>query len=170
MGKSIYCQFSFRRPKGEEYGYFSVVFYRDKECTDTIGYKTIKERLWVNNQFITAIQSFEVALRVISENQGKLINAGVDKVYLVIDNRLLIDWILNPNKSKRFKRYISRAFKNYRFGGDREITIGVGLCGSVSYNKAYKYCNEKYIKDESVKVEKVVSVLDILSMEGGDSE
>lgn len=146
---TIYCHFSFKRPnKGMEgYGLFAVAFYKDYEGKDVICHTTRKAKLWQNHQFVTAIQSYENALRVISELQGAMKKNHINQVMLVTDNSTLAGWIENPKKNKRYTDYMNKAVASYRAGAPKEIILGMGLCEVREYEKSYKYCNEKYIKE-----------------------
>lgn len=149
--KRVYCHFSFRRPRGKDYGLFAVAFYWDYDGTKLITKKVRKIKLWDNQQFISAIQSYENALRTIHEYQGQMIKAGIKQVMLVTDNSILAGWIEDPNKNKYYTPYMERAIKNYRIGEPKELVIGVGLCKVREYEKSYKYCKEELVdEDETV--------------------
>lgn len=157
--RTVYCHFSFKRPnKGADgYGLFAVAFYNDFEGKHVIYHITRKMILWENHQFITAIQSYENALRVISDVQGAMIANRITHVMLVTDNSTLAGWIENPKKNKDYTSYMQKAVEKYRAGAPREITLGLGLCDVREYEKSYKYCTEKYLdKSESETPVKVV--------------
>lgn len=141
----IYCHFSFKRPKGENYGLFAVAFYRDFNGKNKITHKTRKFDLWQNHQFITAIQAYEHALMTIQEYQGMMREAGINQVMLVTDNSTLAKWIEVPTKNKKYTPYLQRAVKQYRVGGPKEIVIGIGLCEPRDSEKSYKYCKEALV-------------------------
>lgn len=143
MGNAIYCHFSFKRPKGKEYSLFAVAFYSDFEGKKLIGHVTRRQELWENHQFITGIQAYSLALDAIYQCQGKLKEFGVSQVLLVTDNSTLEGWIIDPKKSKKYKKYMDRAVENYRVGAPREIVLGVGLCEARESEKSYKYCKEE---------------------------
>ena len=175
----VYCHFSFRRPKGKPYGIFAVAFYDDFEGKKKIVAKTRKYDLWQDQQFITAIQSYEHALATIYEYQGMMRDAGVNQIMLVTDNSTLAGWILNPKKNKEYTAFMERAVKPYRVGSYKEIVLGIGLCEPREAEKSYKYCKEDLVcneykptKVEETKVENKThklnigtyqSVLDILA-------
>lgn len=178
QGRTIYCHFSFRRPKGKDYGIFAVAFYNDFEGKKKIGYVTRKYPLWANQQFISAIQSYEHALMTIHDYQGMMKRTGITQVMLVTDNSTLAKWIENPKKNKEYYPYMERANRPYRPGQPKEIVLGIGLCEPRDYEKSYKYCREDLVennypeaKGEDVKGYKIdigesyQSVLDII---GGD--
>lgn len=144
---TIYCHFSFKRPnKGADgYGLFAVAFYRDYDGDSLICHTTKKAKLWKNHQFVTAVQAYENALRVISELQGAMKKNGISQVMLVTDNSTLAGWIENPRKNKQYIDYMNYAVANYRAGAPKEIVLGIGLCEVREYEKSYKYCSERYI-------------------------
>lgn len=146
----IYCHFSFKRPRGEKYGLFAVAFYSDFEGKKLIKSTVRKYDLWENQQFITAIQSYEHALQTIYENQGLMRSAGIGQVMLVTDNSTLAGWIMNPKKNKMYKPYMERAVKPYRVGSYKEIVIGVGLCEARKSEKSYKFCREELVENTYV--------------------
>jgi len=143
--KELYCHFSFKRPKGESYGFFATAFYSDATFKNLILQKTRKIELWKNHQFITAIQSYENALSTIYEYQGKMRSVGVRQVMLVTDNSILAGWIENDKKNKQYTNYMRKAVKGYCVGGPKEITLGIGLMEVANYEKAYKFCNKEYL-------------------------
>ena len=145
---TIYCHFSFKRPKGNNYGLFAVSFYSDFEGKKLIRHKTRKFDLWMNHQFVTAIQSYEHALLSIYELQGQLKAAGINHVMLVTDNSTLAGWIENPKKNKKYSGYMEKAVKPFRAGSYKEIVIGVGLCEPRDSEKSYKYCKEEFVENE----------------------
>lgn len=146
---TVYCHFSFKRPnKGADgYGLFAVAFYRDFEGKHVIYHITRKLNLWENHQFITAIQSYEHALRVISEVQGAMLANNINQVMLVTDNSTLAGWIENHKKNKAYTKYMLKAVEKYRSGAPKEIMVGLGLCDVREYEKSYKYCNERYAQE-----------------------
>lgn len=151
--KIAYCHFSFRRKKGTDYGYFAVAFYSDFEGKKLIGHTTVKKQLWHDDQWITAIQSYENALRVISELQSYMIQGGFTNIILVTDNSILAGWIDHISPKNQFYGEMTKAVSKYRCGGPNEIRLSVGLARARDYEKSYKYCSEKYIeKAESLIV------------------
>lgn len=147
-GKTVYCHFSFRRPKGENYGVFAAAIYSDSEGKKFVTKRVEKHELWENKQFITAIQSYEYALMCISEWQVQMRKAGISQVLLVTDNSILAGWILDPYKNKAFTSYMMKAIKLYKTGGAKEIVIGVGLCKPRKAEKSYKYCKEEFVSND----------------------
>ena len=150
IGRTVYCHFSFKRPKGQEYGLFSVAFYNDFEGKKLITHKTRKYDLWQNHQFVTAIQSYEHALKTIHEFQGQMRSANINQIMLVTDNSTLAGWIENPKKNKNYSAFMDRAVKEYRAGAHKEIVLGVGLCEPRDAEKSYKYCKEELVENEYV--------------------
>lgn len=150
-GITIYCHFSFKRPKGHNYGLFAVAFYRDFNGKSLLTHKTRKFELWENHQFITAIQAYEHALMTIHELQGQMLSAGIRQVMLVTDNSTLAGWIEYPNKNKKYAPYMRKAVKNYSVGGPKEIVLGIGLCEPRKAEKSYKYCAEDKVCNTYVK-------------------
>lgn len=146
--KMIYCHFSFKRPKGKNYGLFAVAFYWDFPGKRCIMHTTKKFDLWQNQQFITAIQSYENALSVLHDYQGLMKKHNITQAMLVTDNSTLAGWIMNPKKNKDYTAYMERAVKQYRIGGAKELVIGIGLCEPRDAEKSYKYCKEELVDNE----------------------
>lgn len=144
---TIYCHFSFKRPKGENYGLFAVAFYSDFEGKKLIKYTVRKYDLWENQQFVTAIQSYEHALLTIYENQGLMKSANINQVMLVTDNSTLAGWIVNPKKNKAYTSYMEKAVKPYRIGSYKEIILGIGICDPRKSEKSYKFCREDLVEN-----------------------
>lgn len=149
----IYCHFSFKRPKGKDYGLFAVAFYNDFEGKRLIGHLTKRQRLWQNHQFITAIQSYNLALDAIYQCQGRLKALGITQVMLVTDNSTLAGWIVDPTKNKNYTATMDKAVEPYRIGSPKEIVIGIGLCEARKSEKSYKYCKEELAVNELNDVE-----------------
>lgn len=144
----VYCHFSFKRPKGKNYGLFAVAFYLDFEGKILTAQATRRFPLWKDHQFVTAIQAYEHALYSIYTWQGIMKSKGINHVWLVTDNSTLAGWIENPKKNKAYTDYMNRAVAPYRAGGPKEITLSIGLCEVRDYEKSYKFCREdKVIND-----------------------
>lgn len=152
--KTVYCHFSFKRPKGKNYGLFAVAFYTDIEGKRLIAQATRKFPLWQNHQFITAIQAYEHALYSIYLWQGVMKKAGITNVMLVTDNSTLAGWIQDPKKNKAYTQYMNKAVENYRAGAPKEITLSIGLCEVRDYEKSYKFCREDKVVNDTVSVVK----------------
>lgn len=153
--KTVYCHFSFRRPRGKQYGLFAVAFYLDKEGKVLTAQATRRIPLWQDHQFITAIQSYEHALYSIYSWQGIMRSKGITNVLLVTDNSTLAGWIENPKKNKNYTAYMNKAVEQYRAGGPKEIVLSIGLCEVRDYEKSYKYCKEdKVLKEDKPVVVK----------------
>lgn len=152
LPSTVYCHFSFKRPKGQNYGLFAVAFYYDFEGKRLAAQATRKFPLWKNHQFVTAIQSYEHALYSIYTWQGIMKSRGITDVMLVTDNSTLAGWIENPRKNKAYTDYMNKAVEKYRAGAPCEITLGIGLCDVRDYEKSYKFCKEeKVINNDSSK-------------------
>lgn len=146
--KEVYCHFSFKRPKGKNYGLFAVAFYLDFEGKVLTAQATRRFHLWKDHQFVTAIQAYEHALYSIYVWQGIMRSKGISHVWLLTDNSTLAGWIENPKKNKAYTEYMNRAVEQYRVGAPKEITLSIGLCEVRDYEKSYKFCREdKVIND-----------------------
>jgi len=146
--KEVYCHFSFKRPKGKNYGLFAVAFYLDFEGKVLTAQATRRFPLWKDHQFVTAIQAYEHALYSIYVWQGIMRSKGINHVWLLTDNSTLAGWIENPKKNKAYTEYMNRAVEQYRVGAPKEITLSIGLCEVRDYEKSYKFCREdKVIND-----------------------
>lgn len=146
--KEVYCHFSFKRPKGKNYGLFAVAFYLDFEGKVLTAQATRRFPLWKDHQFVTAIQAYEHALYSIYVWQGIMRSKGISHVWLLTDNSTLAGWIENPKKNKEYTEYMNRAVEQYRVGAPKEITLSIGLCEVRDYEKSYKFCREdKVIND-----------------------
>ena len=146
--KEVYCHFSFKRPKGKNYGLFAVAFYLDFEGKVLTAQATRRFPLWKDHQFVTAIQAYEHALYSIYVWQGIMRSKGISHVWLLTDNSTLAGWIGNPKKNKAYTEYMNRAVEQYRVGAPKEITLSIGLCEVRDYEKSYKFCREdKVIND-----------------------
>lgn len=164
---TVYCHFSFKRPKGENYGLFAVAFYYDYEGKRLAAQATRKLPLWKDHQFVTAIQSYEHALYSIYTWQGIMKQRGITNVMLVTDNSTLAGWIENSKKNKAYTEYMNKAVEKYRAGAPKEIQLSIGLCEVREYEKSYKFCREdKVIQDSTPVVEKTPTgkrVIDLAS-------
>lgn len=148
-GLTVYCHFSFKRPKDKPgIGYFAVAYYSQINGGKLVAQRTVERKLWQEHQFVTAIQSYEYALSTIHEWQGLMVRAGINCVMLVTDNSILAGWIENPYKNKEYSELMMSVVRRYRLGAGKEISIGVGLCNVVKYERAYKFCRYDNIADE----------------------
>lgn len=166
IGKTVYCHFSFKRPKGKNYGLFAVAFYLDAEGKILTAQATRRFPLWKNHQFVTAIQSYEHALYSIYIWQGIMRSKGITNVMLVTDNSILAGWIENPKKNKAYTAYMNRAVEQYRAGAPKEIMLSIGLCEVRKYEKSYKYCKEeKVINDAEPVIKKTDDGKNVINLE-----
>lgn len=142
MGKidTIYCHFSYKRPKGQKFALFAAAFYKDKEGTELIVSYTRAFEMWQDQQYITAIQSYEHALYCIWRNQDEIMKYGVKNINLVTDNSALSKWIVNIYKNPNYTYWMKKAQKMYAFGQAKEIKINVGLEEPRKYEKSHKFC------------------------------
>lgn len=152
--RTIYCHFSFKRPKDKGYGLFAVAFYNDFAGKQLITHKTIRDRLWEDQQFISAIQSYYIALLTIFEFQGMMKTSGISQIMLVTDNSTLAGWIENPKKNKTYTGYMDKAVKPFRAGSYKEIVLGVGLCEPRKAEKSYKYCKDELVEIDNTQAHK----------------
>lgn len=170
--RKVYCHFSFKRPKDRPgIAYFAVVFFEEAKAKNKIARRTVERELWLDQQFVTAIQSYEYALEFIHEWQGVMLSKGIKVVRLVTDNSVLAGWIKDPKKNKEYTEYMNRAVRNYRKGGAKELAIDIELCKVANINRAYYYCTERHVEngyrisdkgDNKVKASDGVSVFDII--------
>lgn len=162
-GVTIYCHFSFKRTKSHPgKAFFATAFYLDFEGKKLLEKKVVLKNLWEDHQFISAIQSYENALRQIAEWQGAMMSKGVDTVLLVTDNSTLAGWIEQPSKNKKYTPYMNKAVEKYRVGAPREVVLQIGLCEPRDYEKSYKYCQDRYVdtsKANKMKKEKGKNVM-----------
>lgn len=161
MIDTLYCHFSFKRPRGEDFGYFAVAMFTDLvgKPKHLIYRNTCKKKLWQDHQFVTAIQSYENTLSEIYKNQGLMKQYGITNVMLVTDNSTLAGWIEDHKKNKEYTQWMERAVQPYRRGGVKEIVLSIGLMDTLNYEKSYKFCKAEYVteQDDESKVVKDTS-------------
>lgn len=150
--RKVYCHFSFKRPKGKDYGLFAVAFYLDFEGKQLTAHVTRRLPLWKDHQFVTAIQAYEHALYTIYNWQGIMKSKGINHVLLVTDNSTLAGWIENPKKNKAYTEFMNRAVEPYRAGAPKEITLSIGLCEVRDYEKSYKFCKEENVVNDAKSI------------------
>lgn len=141
----VYCHFSYRRPRGQDYGIFTAALYADREGKKLVVRKTRAYKLWENHQHVTAIQSYEHALRSIYEWQGELLCRNVTNVLLVTDNSILAKWIMNHKANRAYTKYMEQAVNQYRLGATKEILLAVGLLGVQKSEKSHKFCKPENV-------------------------
>lgn len=164
-GRTVYCHFSFKRPKGKNYGLFAVAFYNDYAGKQLTAQATRRLPLWKNQQFVTAVQSYEHALYSIYYWQGIMKKNGITNVMLVTDNSTLAGWIQDPKKNKKYTDYMNRAVEKYRAGAPQEIILSIGLCAVRDYEKSYKFCREdKVINDNTDIVKETKSGVNVIDI------
>lgn len=150
--KRIFCDFGCRRPdkteNGLRYGIFSVAFYESQTDRKAIYKRVIKADLWNDDAYTTSIQSYSVALDTIHMAQRFMQNVGITRVLLRTESAVLVNWIANPRAKKEYAPFLERANAPYRVGGFKEITIGVGVCERVDYERSRKYCKDEYVTED----------------------
>lgn len=148
MIDTLYCHFSFRRPRGEDYVLCATAFYKDEPGKQLVCSFTRAFPMWENQQYICAIQAFEHALYCIWENQANIMKYGVKNIFLVTDNSALAKWIEDPKRNKKYAPYMLRAWHNYRRGQQKEIYINIGLCEVRKLEKSHKFCKVELIRNK----------------------
>lgn len=148
--KLVYCHFSFRRPRGKDYGLFAVALYADEEGKKLVAQKTRALKLWKDHQHITAIQAYENAMYTLWEWQYQLKSQNVTNILLVTDNSTLAGWILDHKKNKAYTDIMIKATQPYRVGASREIGIAIGLCEPRDAEKSHKFCREELVVNKSM--------------------
>lgn len=148
--KTVYCHFGSLSPKNEKYGLFSCIISSDKYGYNIVARKVMAIALWEQQQYVTYCQSFWYALRCIWEWQGKMINCNIQNILLVTNKSVLVKWIENPLKS-RYKKYMHRAYNDFKVGGKTEILISIGLMKPMA-ERATKYCKMEFVDNpEEIK-------------------
>lgn len=177
--RPIYCHFSFRRPRGENYGIFSCALYTDFNGKNLIARRTRAYELWENQQHITAIQSYWHALECIFEWQNKLIKYGITNVLLVTQNSTLEGWIIGDKVNKKYTKWMTKANNAFSASQKKEIKLPVGICKARDYEKSRKYCKEEFVENGIPKkvgdkttyklsLEGAKSITDVISEEEAD--
>lgn len=182
MARVMHCHFSYRRPKGKNYGLFACALYLNeggKEAFKPTAVKVRKYPLWMNQQHVTAIQSYQHALECIWDWQYQLIKHNVTDVMLVTNNSTLEGWIIDPYKNKAYTSYMKKAVSPYRTGASKELLINVGVLRARESERSKKYCredmvcnNSSYNKQNRISIDGGKSILDIVNdskIEGLDS-
>jgi len=146
--KTVYCHFSFRRPKDKEYGIFAVALYKDYVGKQFVTKSVTVQKLWQNHQHVTAIQAYANALNVLYKWQASLLQYNVTNVMLVTDNSNLALWIQKPKKSVKFREWMDKAYEPFQ-SGNKQFRLGIGLCAVREYEKSYKFCNEQNVENFS---------------------
>ena len=150
--KPIYVYFSFRHIKKVDRMIASVAMYLDPEGTKLLNVRVTELNPWDNNNYVKTIQSYANVLNVLYEKQAMLDAYGFDQVVLMTDNKVLHGWIANGS-SHGHAEWFKRANRPFRVGGEKEITVTVGLGMLASGNPAYKFCKPEYV-DHSVVITK----------------
>lgn len=148
MGHTVWVHFSFRRPKHKKYGIFAVAMYGDEEGRHFLGSTTRAFKLWKDQQYVTAIQSYEHALYCIWEDQSKMERANVDNIILMTDNSTLAKWIEDNNKRPDYAPYMKRAVEQYQVGGNKQIYVNIALHEPLKSEKSHKFCREELIQNK----------------------
>lgn len=164
---TIYCHFSYKRPKGQHFALFAVAFYKDKEGNDLIVSYTRAFELWQDQQYITAIQSYEHALYCIWRHQDEIMQYGVENIYLVTDNSALSKWIANPRKNPTYTPWMNKANYNYGIGKKKELKLNVGLLEPRKYEKSYKFCRMDKVLNKIPKLDTETKYTNKLEYTGG---
>lgn len=146
--KPVYCHFSFRRPKGKDYGIFACACYGDKEGRKLVAKNTEMHKLWLDHQHVTAVQSYWFALKCLYDWQDKMIEAGVTNILLVCNNSNLVNAIANPKKSGFVADYLEDVYKHY-VNGDKTFELPVGICEAVTRDGSIRFCREDLVTNSS---------------------
>ena len=145
---NVYLHFAFRRAKSSDKALFSVAIFKEAEGRVLVAAKTVENKIWDDNPYILAIQSYDTALFWLYRWQNKLLSRGVKNVVLVTNNSILKKWIVNPNRGPRFQRVFRNINSKYCVGGPKELKVGVCVSKEEIDCKAYKFCNRKYLEND----------------------
>ena len=149
---TIYLDFGCRRPEktenGLRYGLFAAAVFRDTVDKKPIFVKVFKADLWEDDDYITSIQSYAMALEALYQMQPYMMKAGIKRVMLRNTSALLLNIIEEPRARKRFAKWAEKAITPYKVGAIKEIKLGIGLCDRVEYERATKYCKEENVTDD----------------------
>ena len=149
---TIYLDFGCRRPEktenGLRYGLFAAAVFRDTVDKKPIFVKVFKADLWEDDDYITSIQSYAMALEALYQMQPYMMKAGIKRVMLRNTSALLLNIIEEPRARKRFAKWAEKAITPYKVGAIKEIKLGIGLCDRVEYERARKYCKEENVTDD----------------------
>lgn len=155
---TLYLDFGCRRPErtedGKRYGLFAAAVFRGTEDKKPICYKVFKADLWEDDDYITSIQSYAMALEALYIMQPYMMQAGIKRVMLRNTSALLLNIIEEPRARKRFIKWAEKAITPYKVGAVKEIKMGIGLCERVDYERARKYCKEENVTDDIRDVNK----------------
>ena len=146
--KPIYCHFSFRRPKGKDYGIFACACYGDKAGNKLVAKNTEMHKLWLDHQHVTAVQSYWFALKCLYDWQDKMIEAEVTNILLVCNNSNLVNAIANPKKSGFVADYLEDVYKHY-VNGDKTFELPIGICEAVNRDGSIRFCREDLVTNSS---------------------
>ena len=146
--KPIYCHFSFRRPKGKDYGIFACACYGDKEGKQLVAKNVEMHKLWLEHQHVTAVQSYWFALKCLYEWQNKMIEAGVTNILLVCNNSNLVNLITSSKKTGFVADYLADVYRHF-VNGDKSFELPIGICEAVTRDKSAKFCREDLISNSS---------------------
>lgn len=162
--RPLYCHFGFRKPEGKDYCLFSCACYLDKEGKKLVSMNVEMHKLWLDNQHITAVQSYWFALKCLYDWQEKIENAGFTNVLLVCNNRNLVNTITVKKKSTLSSVYLKEVYKHY-ISGDKVFNIPIGICEARKSEKSRKYCQDKYVTNkDTYKVDSSDEIMTKLSL------
>lgn len=147
MGKTIFLHFSSRRPNGKQFGMFSVACYADYNAKKLLTKEVTAMELWDDSQHISSIQSYYNALDYIYRHQAEMQAVGIGNVMLVTNNSTLVKWILNEGRNKYYMNWVDFATKQFRFGQNKEIILGVGILNARETEKSKQYCILKNVRN-----------------------
>lgn len=154
--KVVYCHFSFRRPRGKNYGIFACALYKDSPGKILVAKKVKAYELWQDHQHVTAIQSYWYALDCLWEWQSRLLEKDVTHVILVTDNSNLAGWIENPKRNKKYTPWMEKAYTP--FGpGKKELRTNQVLANPRDSEKSHKFCKEELVENRIPEVNREVT-------------
>lgn len=143
----IYCNFAFRRQSKENYIIFTNIFYADKELKRPLEKKTRAYKMWENQQYVCAVQSYEYALNCIFESEYIMLKHNVDRVWLVTANSALVGW-LKGSRHNEYEKWVKKARQPYLPGGKKEIHVEIGVLPAINNDPAYRYCKVANVENE----------------------
>lgn len=142
MGKIAYVHFSGKLPRGEQGKAVVAVAV----CADYEGYKVVAKRVKAVTDVVhtnkwTPLMGLAETFSYLYDMQVDMLDAGVDKVYLVTESANIHDYLKKTPSNKFVREYLDKLYSIYSTGGPKELRIGVGLAELCYRNSAKSRCD-----------------------------
>ena len=150
---TLYLHIAHIQKKDSDVGIFACAFYTNLEGSNNkslVGQSILQKTVSNIDSKHMAMESYELALKLVYSLQNVLYLSGVQTIHIVTDNSYLYKTVQGSrvDTTGRLAKIENKYLNIY---GTNYISLNVSLDVLVTKSKARKYCNDKYVNLSDLK-------------------